>query len=177
MKRLFGVILLSEIYFTRSIVQAHSIRSMSSYKNPEIPDKVVKSDFEWRQLLDDQEFRILRKKDTERPFTGEYENVFPKKGYFACKGCGNPLYSYSSKFHSGCGWPAFDKCFENSIKIEVDRSFGMNRVEIMCAKCDGHLGHVFGGERYTQTNERHCVNSKSIVYVEQDLQVKEVQIL
>ncbi|ETO31481.1 hypothetical protein RFI_05639 [Reticulomyxa filosa] len=90
----------------------------------------------------------------------------------------NPLYSYQAKFSSHCGWPAFDKCFENSIKTKTDKSHGMVRVEIMCAKCDGHLGHVFEGEGYNEsdkgevsrTDQRHCVNSISIKYVKGNLE-------
>eukprot|EP00951_Prasinocladus_malaysianus_P009263 scaffold67562_cov47-Prasinocladus_malaysianus.AAC.1 len=71
-----------------------------------------------------------------------------------------------AKFNSGCGWPAFDKCYKDSVAIEVDNSYGMRRVEIMCNNCGGHLGHVFEGEKMTPTNERHCVNSVSVKYVE-----------
>ena len=108
---------------------------------------------------------MLRNKGTERPGTGEYNRFYPKEGYFACRGCGNPLYSADAKFKSGCGWPAFDKCYTNAIKTHTDNSLGMQRVEIMCAKCNGHLGHVFRGEGFTKTNERHCVNSISVKYV------------
>lgn len=136
-------------------------------------DRVIKSDAEWKKLLDPEEYRILRKKGTERAGTGEYDHFYPKEGYFVCKGCGNPLYSAAAKFNSGCGWPAFDKCYAGAVKTEVDVSFGMRRIEIMCAKCDGHLGHVFEGERFTPTNERHCVNSKSVKYVEGQLDSEE----
>ena len=101
----------------------------------------------------------------KRPNVGEYTDFEPKDGYFACKGCGNPLYSYAAKFHSGCGWPAFDKCYKDAIETHVDSTLGMRRVEIVCAKCKGHQGHVFEGERFTSTNERHCVNSLSVKFV------------
>lgn len=84
-----------------------------------------------------------------------------KEGHFVCRGCKTPLYSAKAKFDSGCGWPAFDKCYKGSINTHVDSSMGMRRVEITCATCGGHLGHVFEGERMTDTNERHCVNSVS----------------
>eukprot|EP00741_Cyanophora_paradoxa_P012321 tig00000169_g11906.t1 len=127
-------------------------------------DKVAKTEEEWKKQLSEQEYYVLRQKGTERATTGEYDKFYPQDGYFECRGCGNPLYSAASKFNSGCGWPAFDKCYKGSVKIEVDNSFGMRRVEIMCARCDGHLGHVFEGERFTDTNERHCVNSISVRY-------------
>lgn len=82
-------------------------------------------------------------------------------GHFVCRACNTPLYSAKAKFDSGCGWPAFDKCYKGAIDTKTDSSFGMRRVEILCATCGGHLGHVFEGERMTSTNERHCVNSVS----------------
>lgn len=128
-------------------------------------DPKTVSDAEWREMLTTEEYRILREKGTEHPGTGEYEGFYPKEGHFVCRACSNPLYSASSKFKSGCGWPAFDKCYKNSIATNVDMSFGSRRVEIVCAKCDGHLGHVFEGESMTVTNERHCVNSVSVKFI------------
>eukprot|EP00055_Hartaetosiga_balthica_P015188 m.88120 g.88120 ORF g.88120 m.88120 type:complete len:200 (+) comp8799_c2_seq8:272-871(+) len=130
--------------------------------------KIEKSENEWKQELTKEEFHVLRSKGTERPGTGEYDKFYPKKGYFACRGCGTPLYSAESKFSSGCGWPAFDKCYKGALNTNVDSTFGMRRVEIVCAACDGHLGHVFEGEHYTDTNERHCVNSISVRFVDSD---------
>ncbi|EGD80339.1 SelR domain-containing protein [Salpingoeca rosetta] len=128
---------------------------------------VKKTDQEWKSLLSREEYRILREKGTERAGSGEYDKFYPKKGegHFACRGCGNPLYSAAAKFNSGCGWPAFDKCYKGAVTTHVDNSFGMRRVEIVCGACGGHLGHVFEGERMTDTNERHCVNSVSIRFV------------
>lgn len=125
---------------------------------------IRKSDEEWKSVLNESEFDVLRNKGTERPGTGEYNKLYPKEGYFKCRACNNPLYSATSKFNSGCGWPAFDKCYEGSIITEIDDSLRMRRIEIMCAKCGGHLGHVFENEGFTDTNERHCVNSVSIKY-------------
>uniref|UniRef100_A0A6B2LP73 Peptide-methionine (R)-S-oxide reductase n=1 Tax=Arcella intermedia TaxID=1963864 RepID=A0A6B2LP73_9EUKA len=114
------------------------------------------------------ERKVLWDKATEPAGTGEYNKFYPKKGYFACRACKTPLYSAESKFNSGCGWPAFDQCFSGSVKVEVDDSFGMKRVEIMCYTCGGHLGHVFHGERFTPTDERHCVNSVSVTYIDEE---------
>ena len=116
--------------------------------------------------LDKTSFQVLRKKGTEPAGTGEYDKFFPKEGHFVCKGCGNPLYSAQSKFNSGCGWPAFDKCYKGALITETDMTFGMKRVEIMCGACDGHLGHVFENEGFSPTMERHCVNSVSVLYKE-----------
>ncbi|CAM9417900.1 unnamed protein product [Sphacelaria rigidula] len=127
---------------------------------------VQKTEEQWRADLSPEDYRVLRNKGTERAGSGEYDSFYPKKGegYFACKACKHPLYSAEAKFKSGCGWPAFDKCFKGSVVTEVDSSHGMRRVEIMCSSCGGHLGHVFEGERMTSTNERHCVNSVSVKY-------------
>mmetsp|Transcript_101446 Transcript_101446/g.282649 ORF Transcript_101446/g.282649 Transcript_101446/m.282649 type:complete len:210 (-) Transcript_101446:142-771(-) len=125
-----------------------------------------KSEAEWREKLTATQYKILREKGTERAGTGEYDGYYPKKGYFACAACDAPLYSAEAKFKSGCGWPAFDKCYKGAIITTADDSLFMRRVEIMCANCGGHMGHVFEGERMTPTNERHCVNSVSIKFVD-----------
>eukprot|EP00043_Microstomoeca_roanoka_P027731 m.15737 g.15737 ORF g.15737 m.15737 type:complete len:207 (+) comp7906_c0_seq1:40-660(+) len=141
---------------------------MSSTYTPKTPSSVQKTDQEWKEILSEKEYYVLREKGTERAGTGEYDKFYPKKGegFFACRGCGNPLYSAEAKFKSGCGWPAFDKCYKGAVKTHIDNTYGMRRVEIVCAACDGHLGHVFEGERFTETNERHCVNSISVKFVE-----------
>ena len=123
-------------------------------------------DIDWNEKLTKEEYKVIREKHTEKPFTGEYCNFFPSSdGYFACRACMQPLYSSKSKFDSGCGWPAFDMCYQGSIKVEPDMSTGYLRQEIMCNNCGGHLGHVFHNEKLTNTSERHCVNSISITYV------------
>lgn len=129
-----------------------------------VSDARKKSDQEWRAALSPLEYDVLRCGGTERPFTGEYTAFYPDSGHFACKGCETPLYSAQSKFESSCGWPAFDKAYAGSVRLHVDSSHGMTRWEILCAGCDGHLGHVFSGERYTETSQRHCVNSVSVIY-------------
>jgi|EP00966_Prymnesium_polylepis_P095393 peptide-methionine (R)-S-oxide reductase len=132
--------------------------------------KFEKTEEEWKALLTPVEFKILRQKGTERPGTGEHDRFYPKKGegHFVCAACKAPLYSAEAKFKSGCGWPAFDKCYTNSVACNIDTSHGMRRVEITCAACGGHLGHVFEGEKMTPTNERHCVNSVSVKFVKGD---------
>jgi len=133
-------------------------------------EKVKKSDAEWKAELNAEEYNVLRKKGTERAGTGEYDKHYPKTGYYVCKGCKLPLYSYKAKFNSGCGWPAYNQCYHSNewgchVKWEEDNSFGMVRTEILCKRCDGHLGHVFYGEKGPDT-ERHCVNSVSVKYVD-----------
>ena len=124
------------------------------------------ADSVWRSRLEPFEYKVLRLKGTE-PRGGEYDGFYPRsgEGYFACRGCKKPLYSAEAKFKSGCGWPAFDKCYKDSVETFEDNTHGMRRIEITCAGCAGHLGHVFVGERMTPTNERHCVNSVSVKFV------------
>lgn len=114
--------------------------------------------------LNDKERNIIVDGGTELPFSGEYNNFF-EKGYYICRACEAPLYKSSSKFNSNCGWPSFDDEIENAIIKKVDNSYNMQRTEICCAKCNGHLGHVFYGEKYTAKNTRHCVNSLSLRFV------------
>ena len=114
----------------------------------------------FRKLSSEEEWVILHK-GTEAPFSGEYENFF-EKGVYLCKQCGNILYDSKDNFHSGCGWPSFDDCNKGAVMEQLN-SDG-SRIEIVCAKCGGHLGHIFRGERFTKKNVRHCVNSISLVF-------------
>ncbi|KAL2537198.1 Peptide methionine sulfoxide reductase B2 [Forsythia ovata] len=126
------------------------------------PGSVSKSEEEWRAILSPEQFRILRQKGTEYPGTGEYDKLF-EEGVYKCSGCGTPLYRSITKFNSGCGWPAFYEGIPGSINRNPDPD-GM-RIEITCAACGGHLGHVFKGEGFpTPTDERHCVNSISLKF-------------
>lgn len=111
--------------------------------------------------LNDEEIRVIENKGTERPFSGKY-NDFYEEGVFICRKCNTPLYTSDTKFSSGCGWPSFDDNIENAVKRVID-SDG-RRVEIVCANCEGHLGHVFEGEGFTSKNTRHCVNSVSLSF-------------
>lgn len=110
-----------------------------------------------------EQFRVLRKQGTEAPFSGEYDKHAPTAGVYTCAGCDAPLYTAQQKFKSGCGWPAFYDTVPGAVVRHEDSTFGMQRTEIVCANCGGHLGHVFKGEGYpTPTDERHCVNSVSL---------------
>ena len=109
------------------------------------------------------EREILENKGTEPPFSGKYNDFFVP-GIFICKACKSPLYESSSKFNSGCGWPSFDAEIHKSIIRHKDLSGGIERTEICCAVCEGHLGHVFTGEKITNKDTRHCVNSLSIEF-------------
>ena len=120
--------------------------------------------------LTPEEKEVIIGKKTEAPFTGEYDEFF-KDGIFVCRQCDNPLYDSKSKFNAGCGWPAFDDIYPGSVKEILDKDG--YRTEIVCSKCNAHLGHIFRGEGFTQKDTRHCVNSISIKFVPRDENEKE----
>lgn len=121
---------------------------------------------EWKKKLTPEEFHILREKGTERPFTGEYDKFY-KDGTYKCAGCGTELFTSSSKYDSGCGWPAFYEAMPEKIQESADNSFGMTRVEITCENCGGHLGHVFN-DGPQPSGLRYCVNSISLDFDSKD---------
>lgn len=112
--------------------------------------------------LTEQQERVLIHKATDRPFTGDYYKK-QDKGLYLCRQCNNPLYTSEDKFDSHCGWPSFDQEIEGSV-LRVPDADGQ-RIEIICANCKGHLGHVFEGEGFTEKNTRHCVNTSSLLFV------------
>lgn len=120
---------------------------------------------EWRERLSPAEYHVLREAGTERPFTGEYEEV-REAGIYACRACGNELFRASEQFNAHCGWPAFWAPADNkNVRLLEDTSLGMSRIEVRCAHCDSHLGHVFRGEGFpTPTDERYCINSISLIH-------------
>lgn len=115
--------------------------------------------------LTSQEEDVIINKATERPFSGKYDKHF-KEGTYVCKQCDNPLFTSEAKFDAGCGWPSFDDHFKGAVKRIPDKDG--TRTEIVCAKCGGHLGHVFEGEKLTAKDTRHCVNSLSIKFIPKD---------
>lgn len=124
--------------------------------------RVTKSDKEWRAQLTDEQYRVTREGGTERPFTGQYwETMAP--GSYRCVCCGEKLFTHAMKFRSMCGWPSFDREVESQpIERRRDTSHGMVRTEVLCGSCGAHLGHVFN-DGPTETGERYCINSASIV--------------
>jgi methionine-R-sulfoxide reductase len=115
----------------------------------------------WKKTLTPEQFHILREKGTEAPFTNKFYKNFDS-GMYECAGCGNPLFSSDTKFDSDCGWPSFDKEFKsNAVELVEDRSLGMARIEVLCKKCGGHLGHLFD-DGPTKTGQRFCINSAAL---------------
>lgn len=112
--------------------------------------------------LNEQEKRVILNKGTEMPFTGKYDKFYDE-GVYICRQCNSPLYTSTDKFSSGCGWPSFDQEIEDRVKRVPDADG--RRTEIVCMNCQGHLGHVFIGERMTDKNTRHCVNSISLKFI------------
>jgi peptide-methionine (R)-S-oxide reductase len=125
-----------------------------------------KSDKEWKEILSKEEYYVLRKADTEPAFSGEYVK-HKADGTYVCAACGNELFSSETKFKSGSGWPSFwDKVSANSIETRQDTSHGMTRTEVLCAKCGGHLGHVFE-DGPDPTGLRYCINSVALDFEEE----------
>ena len=140
-----------------------SLGSMTDFK--------LISDAEWRQRLSAEEYRVLRQAGTEAPHVGEYTNT-TTEGIYSCKACGAELFRSTEKFDSHCGWPSFFSPLAGDRIIERDDfSLGMHRVEVLCANCESHLGHVFAGEGYnTPTDLRYCINSISLTLSEQPVE-------
>lgn len=124
-------------------------------------EKVNKTEAEWKQMLTPEQYRILRQKGTEFAFTGLYEKN-KEHGMYACAGCGNPLFNSDTKYDSGSGWPSFfDVVRPDAVELHTDHSHMMTRIEVTCARCGGHLGHLFD-DGPNPTGQRYCINSASL---------------
>ena len=133
---------------------------------------IVKPEQEWKKQLASEQYYVIREKGTERPFTGKYEDHWIP-GTYVCAACGNELFKSDTKFDAGCGWPSFYEALDSTkIYEKLDHSHGMIRMEIMCAKCGGHLGHVFNDGPRDKTGLRYCVNSLSLDFKEKTDSIK-----
>ena len=123
-----------------------------------------KTDEQWRQELSDEQYAVLREKATEAPFSGEYDRLFAD-GKYLCAGCGAELFDSETKFEAHCGWPSFFDARHGAVDFVNDTSHSVERTEVVCSTCGGHLGHVFEGENFaTPTDQRYCINSLSLKF-------------
>src|SRR5437660_3817454 len=138
-----------------------SVEQETSLYNRGCMDKIKKTEAEWRAQLTPEQYHVAREKGTERPFTGEYSQS-KEKGVYSCVCCGQELFDSSTKFESGTGWPSFTQPIKKeNVEEEFDDKFGMRRTEVLCSRCDAHLGHVFP-DGPKPTGMRYCMNSASL---------------
>lgn len=145
-----------------------SIQSINAQDNKTMSKTIDKTEAEWKEILTPEQYRILREKGTDIPGDGGYTKHF-EKGTYHCAACDAQLFESGTKYESHCGWPSFDDAIEGSVSYVVDKSHGMIRTEIICSRCDGHLGHIFDDGPQETTGKRYCVNTTSLRFVKSEL--------
>lgn len=146
------------------VITIQSCQSQTKETKENMEPKVKKTEAEWKAQLSEVEYEVLREKGTERAYTGQYWDHF-EKGTYVCAACEAKLFESETKFESDCGWPSFDKAIEGSVNYIQDLSYGMVRTEVVCANCNGHLGHIFDDGPKETTGQRFCTNSVSIKFL------------
>ena len=141
-----------------------SCQSNAQEKTVKKQYEVTKTEAEWKAELTEMEYEVLRNEATERAFTSELLNI-KEDGTFVCAACENPLYETKYKFDSGTGWPSFDRAIEGSLDYSSDRKLGYKRIELLCGKCGGHLGHMFNDGPRETTGKRHCINGVALDFI------------
>ena len=157
------VILAIVFYFVGCSSISKNKKTNMEQDNNKFP--IEKTDNEWKAILGDFSFNVMREKGTEKPYSSEYETLWDS-GTYVCKGCNSELFSSNTKFDAGCGWPSFYQSIDKSkVKEILDTAYGMTRVEVVCANCGGHLGHVFNDGYNQPTGLRYCINGASLGFV------------
>ncbi|MCJ7582362.1 MAG: bifunctional methionine sulfoxide reductase B/A protein [Candidatus Aminicenantes bacterium] len=159
--RIILLLALTAIFFGIAFLNANFLFEERTNGEQKVKTQIKKTDKEWKEILTPEQYNVLRKSGTERPFTGKYNMLF-EEGIYSCAACGAPLFESEEKFDHGCGWPSFSAAIDNnSVEFHTDNSMLMNRTEVRCATCGSHLGHVFD-DGPAPTGDRFCINSAAL---------------